>query len=196
MKFELILKNIQKHISLSEQEQIHFTSQLREVSIAKKELLLEQGNGCRNIYFIRSGTLRAFYRTKEGKESTVMFGIADWWITDMYCFVNQRPALLNIEALEDSTVWSLDYHRLQQLFTEIPKFERLFRILMQNAYCREQLRALDNITYTSEERYLRFVEKYPLIAKKITQKDMASYLGITPEFLSSFKRKKARLKLS
>ncbi|NAS11140.1 Crp/Fnr family transcriptional regulator [Poritiphilus flavus] len=190
MDFELILKNIKKHIALNEAEKRYFTSQLRERSIAKKEMLLEQGNSCRNIYFIRSGSLRAFYPTQEGKESTIMFGIADWWITDMYCFINQKPALLNIEALEDSRLWSLDYNRLQNLFIEIPKFERFFRILMQNAYCREQLRALDNITFSGAERYTRFVEKYPLISEKITQKDLASYLGITPEFLSSFKRKK------
>jgi len=189
MSFELVLNNIQKHILLDDLEKSYFVSQLQEEAVSKKRLLLEQGNLCRNIYFIRSGSLRVFYRSKDGKESTVMFGIADWWITDMYCFVNKRPAMLSIEALEDSSVWKLDYCRLKKLYTEIPKLEKYFRILMQNAYCREQLRALDNITFTAEERYSRFVEKYPLISQKITQKDTASYLGITPEFLSSFKRK-------
>ncbi len=105
MSFELILKNIQKHISLNDSEKSYFTSQLREKYISKKELLLEQGSPCRNIYFINSGSLRAFHLTKDGKESTIMFGIVDWWITDMFCFVNQRPALLSIEALENSNVW-------------------------------------------------------------------------------------------
>jgi len=108
----------------------------------------------------------------------------------MYCFANQKPAMLSLEALEDSTLFVLDYPSFEGLLQELPKFERFFRILFQNAYAREQLRTLDAISLPTEERYLRFLAKYPQIVEKVTQKQIASYLGVTPEFLSSIKKNK------
>ncbi len=118
-----------------------------------------------------------------------MFAVQDWWITDMNCFVNQKPAMLFIEALEDSKVLELDFDLLETLYQKASKFERFFRILFQNAYIREQLRALYNISCSTEERYKQFVQKYPVIVEKVTQKQIASYLGVTPEFLSLIKKK-------
>lgn len=184
-----IFTNIQKHISLSDLEKSYFSSFIESNEISKKELILKQGQTCKKIYFVASGSLRAFNINSQGKDSTVMFAVQDWWITDMYCFTNQKPALLSIEALEDSKLITLDFYALEALYHEIPKFERFFRILFQNAYIREQLRALDAISFTTEERYSRFVEKYPEIVQKTTQKQIASYLGVTPEFLSSIKKK-------
>jgi len=107
----------------------------------------------------------------------------------MNCFVNQKPALLSLETLEESSLMSLSLDNMEVLYFEIPKFERYIRILMQNAYIREQQRVLENITYSTEERYLRFISKYPIVSKRFTQKQIASYLGITPEFLSTVKRR-------
>jgi CRP-like cAMP-binding protein len=97
-----------------------------------------------------------------------MFAVKDWWITDMNCFINQQPALLSIEALENSNIIELDFDSLEELYKNMPKFERFFRILFQKAYIREQQRALYNASYTTEQRYRVFVEKYPEIFKKVT----------------------------
>lgn len=86
-------------------------------------------------------------------------------------------------------VYALSRSNFDDLLDKIPKLERFFRILFQKAYIREQLRVLDNISLTTEERYLNFVRKYPDLAEKVTQKQIASYLGVTPEFLSSVKKK-------
>ncbi len=118
-----------------------------------------------------------------------MFAIDDWWITDMYCFLNQKKALLSLEVLEDSEVFELSYEAFQKGFEKLPQLERFFRILFQNAYVREQLRVLETISLTTEERYRNFVIKYPQIVEKVTQKQIASYLGVTPEFLSTIKKK-------
>ena len=184
-----IFKNIQKHISLSPVEIQHFTSLLSVRDIQRKELILKQEQICRSIYFVEAGSLRAFNLNDDGKECTLMFAVHDWWITDMNCFINQKPAMLSIEALEASKIIELTFDALEGLYKSNPKFERLFRILFQNAYSREQLRALHNISLKTEERYHKFVEKYPAIMEKITQKQIASYLGVTPEFLSTIKKK-------
>ena len=192
MTHDLILLNVAKHISLNEEETAYFVSLLRYQEVAKREFILKEGQTCKTISFVVSGTLRAYYLDKEGRESTIMFAIADWWITDMYCFINRKPAMLNIEALENSHIFQLEKDDLEKLYVSVPKFERFFRIIMQNAYTREQLRVIQNLSLTAEERYDNFLVKYPQIVKQVTQKQIASYLGITPEFLSAIRAGKSR----
>ncbi|MEP3210521.1 MAG: Crp/Fnr family transcriptional regulator [Maribacter sp.] len=158
-------------------------------TFAKKTLLQHQGQLCKKLFFVEEGSLRAFSVNEEGKEATIMFAVDDWWITDMYCFSKQLPAMVSLEALEDTKVVALNFEAFENLLARLPKFERFFRILFQNAYAREQLRALDSISLSTEERYRRFLIKYPQIVEKVTQKQIASYLGVTPEFLSSVKKK-------
>lgn len=184
-----IFKNIQKHISLTEAEKQQVISAYSVMDIQKKQRILEQGKLCKKLYFVESGSLRAFNLRADGKESTIMFAVKDWWITDMNSFVNQKSALLSIESLEPSNIIALDFHLLEDLYQIIPKLERFFRIIFQKAYIREQLRTLQAISLPTEERYRQFVENYPAIVEKVTQKQIASYLGVTPEFLSSVKKK-------
>ena len=187
---DLILSNIAKHIVLDEEETNYFVSLLTEKRVPKKHTILQSGQVCKEIHFVHSGMLRAFYADQLGKESTIMFAFSDWWITDMYCFVNELPAMVNIVAIEDSVVFSLSKPDMDKLLIKIPKFERYFRLLMQNAYIREQLRIIQNLSQSAEERYHHFLAKYPQVAKQVTQKQIASYLGITPEFLSKLRQKK------
>lgn len=104
MIIQSILDNVAKHISLDDNEAEYFTSLLKPKEIQKKELLLQEGQSCKTINFVQSGALRAFYLDKEGKESTIMFAINDWWITDMFAFITGQPAMQNIIAIEDSCV--------------------------------------------------------------------------------------------
>jgi CRP-like cAMP-binding protein len=186
----LILKNVAKHITLDNKESDFFTGQLKEIQPAKKSILLKEGQVCQNIYFINDGALRAYHVDKQDKETTIMFGVSDWWITDMYSFLNKLPALMYIEALENSIVLELSKDKLDELYLKVPKFERFFRIIIQNAYVREQVRVIHNLSTTAEERYEIFMQKYPHIAQRVTQKQIASYLGITPEFLSAIRSRK------
>jgi CRP-like cAMP-binding protein len=187
MSFEAILHNVSKHIALNSKELEAFTSNLIEKRLDKDQILLNQGGFCDTIYFIKHGILRAFYLNPEGRETTIMFGIKDWWITDMYAFTKEKKSMLSIEALESSTVLLLSKVNFEILLQEIPKFERFFRILMQNAYIREQQRGLENLSLPAKKKYEIFIEKYPSIASQLNQKQIASYLGITPEFLSMIK---------
>lgn len=190
MTYELILKNISKHISLSWEEENYFQSLVTYKQIPKKTLLLAEGDACKQLSYVHSGALRSYCLDKDGKESTIMFAIADWWLTDMYCYLNEKPAMMFIETIEHSCVFQLSREKFDKLFAAVPKFEKFFRILMQNAYTREQLRIIENLTLTAEERYDRFINKYPQLLKQVTQKQIASYLGITPEFLSTIRKKK------
>ena len=185
-----LLKNVSKHIHLSDEEITIFKSLITIKKLAKKTLLLQAGQDCRYLNYVDTGALRSYFVDKDGKESTIMFAISDWWITDMYCYLNRKPAMMHIETIEESTIFQLSRSNFDNLLEAAPKFERFFRILMQNAYTREQLRVMENLSATAEERYDNFVIKYPQIVKQVTQKQIASYLGITPEFLSSLKKSK------
>lgn len=196
MPFDFILKNIARHIQLTEDEVTYFTSVLKRQELQKKDFLLKEGFLCKNINFVKLGTLRAFYTNKEGKELTIMFAAADWWVTDMHCFINQLPAMLNIQALEKSEVFQLQKSALDKLYVKIPKFEKFFRVIMQNAYIREQLRVIENLSLPAEQRYNNFINKYPKIVQQVTQKQVASYLGISPEFLSAIRSKKSKKNIS
>src|SRR4029077_8176621 len=153
-----ILKNIAKHISLNEEETSYFISLLRFKEIPGKEYLLKEAEACKFINYVQSGALRAFHIDQHGRESTIMFAINDWWITDMYCFVMELPAMQYIVAIEASSVFQLRKDDLEMLYLKVPKFERFFRIIMQNAYIREQLRVLQNLSLTAEARYDIFME--------------------------------------
>jgi len=196
MLHELILKNVAKHVTLNEEEVAFFLSLLQEQEAAKKEFILKEGQLCKYISYVYSGTLRAYYVDAAGKESTIMFAIADWWITDMFCFINQLPAMLCIEATEHSKIFQLSKDNFDTLCNKVPKFERFFRIIMQNAYIREQLRVIQNLSLSAEERYNSFIDKYPQIVQQVTQKQIASYLGITPEFLSAIRANKSKKTIS
>ena len=188
MTHDLILKNIAKHIALDQDEITFFLSLITSKEVPKKTLLLREGQICKYINFVNSGALSAFHIDKNDKEATIMFAIADWWVTDMFCFLNEKPAMMFIEAIDDSCIFQLSKAHLEKLFNNVPKFERFFRILMQNAYTRAQLRVIENLSLSAEDRYKSFIFKYPHIVKAITQKQIASYLGITPEFLSIIKK--------
>jgi len=196
MPFTSILKNIAKHIHLTDEEAAHFTHLLHYREIKKKDYLLKQGQECRVISYVNEGALRAFHLDKNDRDSTIMFAVKDWWITDMYCFIKKQPSMQYIVAIKDTAVWQLAKDDLEKLYTDIPKFERFFRIVMQNSYIREQVRVLQNLSLSAEERYYIFMEKYPQLMPHVTQKHIASYLGITPEFLSAIRKNIARKPIS
>ena len=189
MEFSSILSNVEKHVSLDEKETTYFISLLKVRRLNRKEFLLRAGQPCTTLSYVHSGALRAFYQDSNDNEATVMFAISDWWITDMPCFINNQAAMTSIEAINESVVFQLTRQDLEKLYLKVSKFERFFRILMQNSYVREQLRTMQSLSLPAEARYINFLEKYPDMAGQLTQKQIASYLGITPEFLSNIRKK-------
>jgi CRP-like cAMP-binding protein len=184
-----ILLNFALHIQLNEQETLHITQKLQYKEVKKNTMLLNASEVCRNIYFTNSGCLRIFNLDKSGQEYNVLFCPENWWATDMSSFSTQKPALYSISALEDTEVVYLSHNDLEQLYIEVPKLERFFRILTQNGFYLFQNRLMSNLSKTAEERYALFSKQYPGLEARIAQKHIASYLGITPVFLSMLRNK-------
>ena len=185
----LILDNLSKHISLTPQEQELFLSKTEIHQYKAKTVLLNEGEICKTSYFVNSGVLRSFNINDNIVEHVLSFACSGWWISDMYSLLSQKPGNLFIQVLEDAEVVSLSKENQEILFQEIPKLERFFRILTENSLVAHQERLMDNLSLSAEERFEKFSKKYPDLMQKVPQKQIASYLGVTPEFFSKMKSK-------
>lgn len=183
-----ILQNISKHIQLTEREADVFTSLLRHRQLRKREFILRSGEVARFETFVVKGLLRAYTIDKSGYEHVAMFAMDDWWVSDLYSFLTQTPGSQNIDALEETEVLQIEKTDLEKLYIEVPKFDRFFRILLQNAFVANQQRIIASISQTAEEQYLAFIKKYPSLEQRVPQHQVASYLGITPETISRIRR--------
>jgi len=192
MNVDLILKNIAKHIQLDKTETDLYVSLLHPKSIKRKEFLLKEGDICSTENFITKGCLRAYTIDANGFEHILMFAIEDWWISDLYSFLTQTPASYYIDALEDTEVLQISKLDVDALLQRIPKFERFYRMVFQNALIAQRQRINQNLSFTAEQRYLNFIDKYPAMEQRLSQKHVAAFLGITPEFLSMIRRKIAK----
>jgi CRP-like cAMP-binding protein len=189
MKTDLIIQNISRHIHLDKTETDFFISLLETKKLKRKEFLLQQGNICKTENFIVKGCLRTYTIDDNGIEHIIMFGIEDWWVGDLYSFLTQKPATYFIDALEETEILQISKGNLDKLYERVPKFERFFRLILQNAFITQQQRINQNLSYTAEQRYLDFIKKYPQLEQRLSQKQVSAYLGITPVFLSMLRRK-------
>lgn len=189
MDHTLILKNISKHITLTKAEKDYFVSLLDSKKIKAKHFLLKAGEICKESAFVTEGCLRGYSVDKEGVEHILSFAPKDWWMGDMYSMLSQKPGNLNIEALVDTEVIVLSKKKQDALYEKVPKFERFFRIIVEKSLVAFQQRLMDNLSLTAQERYLKFCTTYPAIINTIPQKQVAAYIGVTPEFLSKLKAK-------
>ena len=186
----LILQNIAKHISLTKEQENYFLSLLKNKKVRKKLFLSQEGDISKGPFFVTKGILRSYTVDKNGFEHILQFAPPGWWMADMYSLITQQPGSLSIDAVEDSDVLLLPKQELDKLYNEIPAFERFFRILAENALVTFQQRLIDNLSLTAKERYANFCKRYPLLIERLPQKQVASYIGVTPEFLSKMLKSK------
>lgn len=191
MNTDLILKNVHKHIRLEEHEQKLFISCLEPLTLKKKTIHLKAGEVCKHSTFIIDGALKGFTIDKNGQEHVISFALSDWWIADLYSLISMKPGVLTIEAIADSEVLLLSKEKQEMLYEKVPLFERFFRIITENSLVANQQRLINNLSLTAEERYLDFTQKYPFVLECAPLHSIASYLGITPEFLSKIRRRMA-----
>jgi CRP-like cAMP-binding protein len=195
MNFDLLISNISRHVSLTAEESEFFTSLLRLRSLKSGELLLREGDVCKYQSFVIKGCLKTYYLDEMGLEHIIDFPIEEWWADDLYSFLTQTASKSNIKAIEDTDILQIGKTDLELLYYKIPKFERFFRILFQNAYIAQKEQINLALSAPARERYLLFIQKKPYAEKRFSQKDIASYLGVTPQFLSTLKRKLRRVNI-
>jgi CRP-like cAMP-binding protein len=190
MNPQSVIRNIAAIVPLDKNEIEWLTSILETKSFKKRELVLQSGDICHYETYVLRGCLKIFYTDKTGIEHVVKFAIEDWWAFDLQSFVTQTPAFYSIQALEDTDTFRISVANHNRLYERIPKLEKFRRVMFQNSYILLQNRLMQNLFETAEEKYVHFSKKYPGLELRIPQKEIAAYLGITPEFLSMLRKRR------
>jgi CRP-like cAMP-binding protein len=186
---EFFKKNIAKHIAISETELDMFCDLFEAKKLKKKEFLLREGEVCQFEGFVTKGLFRVFHIDHKGVEHVLNFAIEGWWITDIDSFTNNSASQLFIEALEDSEILLINKPNKEKIYSELPIIEKLFRVMTQKTHVVLQRRMIDNLSKTADQRYVDFIEKYPQLPQRLTNLQIAAYLGISHEFLSKIRKK-------
>lgn len=186
-KIQALLDYIGKHVSLTSEEEKALLSKVKTRKFLRGQYVVQQGDICKYENFVLAGCLKTFYVDQEGQEHIVMFAIENWWTSDLGSFISQQPADFNVQCLENSEVIQVSFEDLESLYLEIPKLERFFRIIIQKGFAASLKRIVNNFSLPAKERYLRFREQYPQIEQRVPQYLIASYLGMTKEFLSKIR---------
>lgn len=189
MPHDLLFDNFKRYIPLSAEEEQLIVPLLTARSFKKGQLINAAGEINRYTNFITRGSARVYYLDRSGQEHVIQLGIKSWWLSDYPSFITQSPGYLYAEALEPTDALAFSYANQQILFERLPKTERFFRLLTQRAYAAFQQRMLQNLSMDAEKRYLAFREAYPDLDHRISQKHVASYLGMSAEFLSKIKKR-------
>jgi len=185
--FQNINKYVLKCINLSATELEYFNSIFEYKVIPKKTMLLQAGNVCNFEAYVIKGCIREYYIDNNGAEVTLQFAVEDWWVSDIASFQDQTISNMYIETLEECELLTLSRQSKEQLLSQIPRLERMFRMMIQRHLSVVQSRLFKTITNTASEKYLEFINRYPTIPQRVPQHYIASYLGITPEFLSKLR---------
>ena len=182
--YEPILANIRRYVTLTDEEADAFTRIIRITTIRKRQFIVQPGFVCDSQTYVESGAMRSYYVSPSGVEHTVQFAIEDWFISDFASYIYQEPASLFVEALESGRVFQINYRDTEALCQQYHVFDTFFRLVTQKSFAFAQRRVLSNLGKTAKERYEEFLALYPSIVQRVPQYMLASYLGMSAEFLS------------
>ncbi len=183
-----IIQSIQSVVPLNKAEEEAFMGILSVKQFKKKEFLLQEGQICNKVSFINSGCMRLFYNV-EGVENTIQFFFSNSFYTDYASFLTGQPTIENMQALEACEVVQFRKADLYKLYDVYPVFDRVGRVMAENAFL--SLSKLNKMLTNEEpeQRYLSLLEQRPELVERIPQHYIASYLGIKPESLSRIRKR-------
>jgi CRP-like cAMP-binding protein len=187
---DLLKAHIQKRLSISNDDLEEFCQSFKVSKVKKRQFIVQPEFVAKNRYYVVQGSFRAYVIGDEGQEHTIQFAINDWWISDYNSYIFQQPASMFVMALEDSVVLQISYEAEQQLKKRKHVYETFFRILAENTAAHMARRVIINLTKTAEQRYELFLNRYPDIVSKVPQYALASFLGMTTEYLSKLRNKR------
>lgn len=187
--FNSLINHIRKYVSITDDDILIIKDCFVENKFRKKVNLIEESNVCNQQFFVSKGCLRMFFTNEKGVEHTVQFAIENWWLSDFSAFENKSLSDFSIQAVEDSDVLIINYESQKELLQKVPILERYFRLVFQRAYSASMLRTKYLFDFSREEFYLHFYNSFPEFTSRIPQQYLASYLNMTPEYLSEIKKK-------
>jgi len=186
--FEIFLKYLTDKIELSDQEIQLIESVCKSKKLRKKQFLSQEGEVWHYNAFICRGLVKTFSIAENGTEHIINFAPENYWTGDRESLINGTSSRLNIDAIEPTELILIEKADFEKLCAEIPQLNQMVSEIIQKSFIVSQARILANISFTAEEKYQNFLEKYPHIVNRIPQHMIASYIGITPETLTRLRR--------
>ncbi len=186
---QTLCAHFDRYLALDDAERKALVERSRVRRLKKRGFILQEGEVCRCYTYVVEGCLRMFEIDAKGVEHNLQFALENEWIVDIGSFHAEKPSSLFIEAMEPSTVVCIEHADLLHLYTEHPKFDRNFRVIIEDQFVELQQRMLRRNASSADQRYAHFVERHPDLAKRVPNVHIASYLGVTPEFLSRLRAK-------
>lgn len=188
MSVEKLFANFDDYIPLDEEERKDLSKKVIERKIKRRQFILQEEDICKHYTFVAEGCFKKFQVDQKGTEHNLQFIAENDWIMEIDSFYNEKPSRVFIEAIEPSIILQITKPDLINLFMSNPKFNRNFRVIIENRFVELENRVLQAISSTAEERYLTFLNQYPKLSQRLPNTQIASYLGITPEFLSKIRK--------
>ena len=188
MTIQPLINHFENYLHFEESEKLLFEGRVIQRQIRRRQSILQEGFPCKHYTFVVEGCFRMFAVDQKGTEHNIQFAAENDWIADIGSFHSDRPSQLFIEAVEPSLILQIEKQDLYYLYTHIPKLDRIFKVIIEDKYVELQNRVLQNISSTAQNRYVAFLEQYPNLALRLPNTQIASYLGITPEFLSKIRK--------
>lgn len=185
---QALITHFQHYLPLSEEEIRLIEHKVTQRNVKRRQMILQEGFVCKHYSFVVSGCFRMYGLDDKGYEHNIQFAAEGDWISDIGSFHSQKPSKLFIEAIEPAEIIQIEQQELYFLYRNIPKLDRIFKVLIENKFVELQNRVLQTFSSTAQERYLSFLEQYPHLSNRLPNTQIASYLGITPEFLSKVRK--------
>lgn len=185
---QALITHFQHYLPLNEEEIRLIESKVTQRNVKRRQMILQEGFVCKHYSFVVAGCFRMYGLDDKGYEHNIQFAAEGDWISDIGSFHSQKPSKLFIEAIEPAEIIQIEQQELYFLYRNIPKLDRIFKVLIENKFVELQNRVLQTFSSTAQERYLSFLEQYPHLSNRLPNTQIASYLGITPEFLSKVRK--------
>ena len=186
--YQLLTKYLHERITLSEEQFELIFSLFKLRKVQRNEILFNKGQICKHFYFVNKGCIRMFYVHPNGTEITRYFAFEKNFGTAFASFITQKPSLEYIQAVEKSELLSIFRNDFYQILETIPLFEKIYRHILEASHENNSQRIESLLGKNAKERYVSLMKQNPGMTERISNKLVASYLGISPETLSRIKR--------
>jgi CRP-like cAMP-binding protein len=187
-KIQKLKASIAPIVSLTDEELSAFFGVIEPRRFKKNEFFLKEGQVCNFVGFINYGVLIYYKVVDNGDEITTDFAFEGDWVNNNQSRLTNKPSTINIRAIEDTEIFVVKQQDLTELYLQIPKIERLGRILMEQAYLKIVEQTVELQVLSAKERYETLLKKHPEIFKKVQLYHIANYLGIAPKSLSRIRK--------
>ena len=184
------INHIRKYVDLDDHSVALLLNFVTPLKLKRREFLLKEGQICNSLYFVEKGCLRMYFIDGKLNEQITQFALEHWWMADHFSFIDNKPSPYFIQTVEKSEILAISNSSFEAMLREIPAMERYFRMVMQRALAASQLRQKYMYEMSKEEFYQLFCDSFPEFVQRVPQYMIASYLGLTPQYVSELRKKK------